>query len=210
MSRLVVFGDSNTYGEHLEGYGIPSAPDSPSKLAWPNKLQALTQLPVINNARPGLGYKAIWDRINKFPFLHTDTLIVLWPPEHVRVEYIKEDGIDRIRIYYDGLSKTYFKYFFDEHDQMITDLIIRDQVYYTFTSKVKKVISILYKLEQLESIIYKKIIQNYPYLGITALASFDMFELVKKHPNQYAFDNEHHNQFIHNRFAHQVFEHYFK
>ena len=79
-----------------------------------------------------------------------------------------------------------------------------------YSSAAERLANFKYKLEQLESVLYKKIIQNYPYLGTSALASFDMYELVKKYPNQYAFDNEHHNEFIHNLFARQVFEHYFK
>jgi hypothetical protein len=80
MTRLVTFGDSFTYGHGLVDCFIPPdrAPDTPSKLAWPQVLGDMLGIEVINKSSPGNSNVQILRDILNFEILPTDLVIVGW------------------------------------------------------------------------------------------------------------------------------------
>ena len=84
MSRLVVFGDSNTYGHGLEDCFHPptnSYGPNPSKFAWPVHLSKLLNKELIHSAdtcMPGSGNLEILYKILYFKFKPDDVVVTLW------------------------------------------------------------------------------------------------------------------------------------
>ena len=86
IERLVVFGDSFSFGQGLDGTNI--AYQTPSPLAWPNKLAELLGVPVVNCSWPGSSNKMInWTALN-FPMLSTDLVVFCWscPQRHTVIK----------------------------------------------------------------------------------------------------------------------------
>ena len=67
--RLVTFGDSYTYGEHLPNPEIQS---------WPAQLAMLLNCSLVNNAQPGSSNLEILTTILNFPFEENDLVVIGW------------------------------------------------------------------------------------------------------------------------------------
>ena len=84
MSRLVVFGDSNTYGHGLEDCFHPptnSYGPNPSKYAWPVHLSKLLNKELVHSVdtcMPGSSNLEILYKILYFKFKPDDTIVILW------------------------------------------------------------------------------------------------------------------------------------
>ena len=207
MERIITVGDSNTFGQYLEGFDLQK---DPSVNAWPSILSKLTNLPVINLAFPGNGFKAIWATINRFEFAANDHLIILYPPDHSRVDIICEDRINRLRWYEEEIeSTTYFKYIFDKHNQIIENYIIMDHINYIYLPKLKNVIQILFSLNENNWPITQQIRLNYKNLANIKFANFDMWSLFELYPKDRACDNLHPGKIIQEEFAKQIYKNYF-
>ena len=76
INRLVVFGDSFTYGHGLSD--CRSSDDLPSTQAWPALLGNQLDVPVVNNAIPGYSNIEILISILTFGFAENDLAIVGW------------------------------------------------------------------------------------------------------------------------------------
>lgn len=84
LGRLVVFGDSYTYG-----HGLPDCVEAvihpgpfPSKMAWPSLVAEKLNVPCINNSICGLPNKKILLSMLNFPFEQNDLVITLWSFHH--------------------------------------------------------------------------------------------------------------------------------
>lgn len=210
MERIIAVGDSNTFGEHLEGLNLPK--DYPSGYAWPSILGQLTNLPVVNLAIPGSGLKTIWNNINQFNFQSEDHLIILYPPEHQRIDIIQKSKIDRLRIYDKRIeSTTYFKYIYNRHNEIIDNYLIMDHINYTFLPKLKNVIHILYGyIAEMHDPEIIHVLKKYKNLRSIKLADFDMAHMIEvEYPNDRAFDNAHPGKLIHEEFAKKIYKNYF-
>lgn len=74
--RIVVFGDSYSYGQGLDGTNI--AHPTPHPQAWPFVLGKQLDIPVLNCSMPGLSNKLImWAALN-FPVKETDLVVFCW------------------------------------------------------------------------------------------------------------------------------------
>ena len=209
MDRIIAVGDSNTFGHHLEAFDYPKT--TPSLYAWPSILGSLTNLEVVNLSFPGNGFKSIWHTINTFNFKPNDHLIILYPPDHYRVDILQENNINRLRWYEKNLeSKVLFKYIFDKHDQIIEDYLIIDHIQYIFSTKVKSIIQMLFSLKENDWPITQNIRKIYPNLANGKFANFDMWSLFELYPKDRAFDNEHPGKIIQQEFAKQIYNNYFK
>lgn len=82
MSRLIVFGDSFTYGQALPDCNVTSYPNgcgpTPSRLAWPQLLGDMLGLEVVNVSTPGWSNIQILRDVINFEILPTDTIIIGW------------------------------------------------------------------------------------------------------------------------------------
>tara|TARA_B110000858_G_C17764223_1_gene456141 strand:+ start:662 stop:1285 length:624 start_codon:yes stop_codon:yes gene_type:complete len=77
--RLIVFGDSMTWGEGLSDVNKSINEFGPaSKFAWPEILAHSAGVEVVNNAIPGASNKFISDKILEFKFEKNDKAIILW------------------------------------------------------------------------------------------------------------------------------------
>lgn len=77
ISRIVAFGDSQTYGYFLtetnNGYGF-----GPSRLAWPTIVADHYSVNTINNGVCGASNKEIWLEAINFDYQQGDIVCVLW------------------------------------------------------------------------------------------------------------------------------------
>ena len=77
MSRIIVFGSSDTYGAGLSDIG--SRTDHPSEFAWPSLLSKKLNVEVVNNAIPGASNKEIMLSIlNCSNLKSSDLVIIVW------------------------------------------------------------------------------------------------------------------------------------
>ena len=77
MSRLVVFGDSFSYGQDLDPNKNPRDP-RPHPDSWPFILGNLLDLKVVNLAIPGFSNKGIWHCASHYPYKSDDLVIFAW------------------------------------------------------------------------------------------------------------------------------------
>lgn len=76
MKRLVVFGDSFTYGYGFEDCRTINQP--PSQFVWPSLLGKQLNVPVVNKAAPGGSNTEILASILSFDFDPDDLVIIGW------------------------------------------------------------------------------------------------------------------------------------
>ena len=76
MKRLIVFGDSMSYGVGLEDCW----PDTrnPSRYCWPELAASALGRKCINKSVPGSSNKRIWFSIDRFKFRSDDLVLILW------------------------------------------------------------------------------------------------------------------------------------
>lgn len=77
MSRLIVFGDSFSFGQDLDPNKNPRDP-RPHPDSWPYLLGDLLELDVINLSIPGFSNKGIWQCSTHYPFKSDDLVIMAW------------------------------------------------------------------------------------------------------------------------------------
>lgn len=141
VGRIVVFGDSFTFGQGLDNTEI--AHDAPHALSWPYVLGNLLNIPVLNLSLPGASNKAIWWTALNFPFTPTDLCIFCWscPQRHMvinvyddspsenflRSQVTVENDIQKISQYGswmedDVAAMSYYGYLYTDLDAIIGTL----------------------------------------------------------------------------------------
>ncbi len=148
--RLIVFGDSMTYGEGLPDVDKIGSTD-PSQYAWPAILSQSLDIPVINMALPGVSNKFISDRVLNFDFKKGDYCIVLWT-WHSRFHSYKYDPktpkigtkIGPWNVKTKKASNTYFEHIYTESDSLDQSFIYTNHVTdYLNSRKIKNIQSLL-------------------------------------------------------------------
>ena len=141
--RLVTFGCSVTYGQYLPDTTWKKDKDitPPSKLAWPAILGKALNIPVYNNAIPGIGNYLITDQITNFKLEENDIVIVMWTYKD-RYDIIYNKRYNNLRLRKTGYEKLYetigpwiesrksttvFRYLYND-----VDALIRNQHYINY------------------------------------------------------------------------------
>jgi len=131
MSRLVVFGCSNTHGQGLL---------DPKKEVWGVLLANLLKKEFVNNGKQGASNKYIAHAINEFVFKPDDLVIIAWSylnrscvlrgrldNQSEFVESIVLDNISASLAYMnDDYSVKYFKHFYSDFDSKFTNAVFMD------------------------------------------------------------------------------------
>lgn len=139
MDRLVAFGCSNTYGQGLEDcYWEDYEPNNetekfyPSKLAWPQLVADKLEISCHNASICGASNKLLMHQIISFPFLETDTVVIMWT--HLDRYSLLRNDISDYRYWADESNykhrtigpwnknvrdKNYYKFIYDEDDHRI-------------------------------------------------------------------------------------------
>tara|TARA_B100000686_G_scaffold34101_1_gene35666 strand:+ start:401 stop:1135 length:735 start_codon:yes stop_codon:yes gene_type:complete len=159
MTRLITFGDSNTYG-----IGLPDVWDGPeggeygescrwqragglkltgmfppSQFAWPQVLANKLKIDCINKGIPGSSNKEIWWGIINFKFEPTDIVIVAWSFFDRSYLLGSTHSSHRLSIWKDDkLSKLYFKYFHSKQEQFYDFYLRCNHVEFLLNDKVSK------------------------------------------------------------------------
>lgn len=123
--RLLVYGDSLTYGDGLPDCHIPpSIPGvKPSLLGWPSIMSRYMNKTCVNRGSSGSSNKRIWHTIINTEYSTNDTVIILWTYP-ARYCIIKTDSIVDISLHRD---REYYKYMYDDNDALLTNkLFVRD------------------------------------------------------------------------------------
>ena len=120
FNKLVAFGCSNTFGRSL-----PDDADGyvPSKYSWPFLLSKLFDIEILNLGIPGASNKQILYNILNYNFKQNNVVFVLWtyPNRHCIIH--SKNSVEKIGNWLMPFkkSKTFFKMFYTEYDQKITD-----------------------------------------------------------------------------------------
>jgi len=130
MGRLIAFGCSNTYGEHLpDNHSLPYN-THPSKYAWPSVLAKKLGRESVNMGEGGASNKKICFNIHNFNFEEEDLVVILWT-YHNRSCILHEDPERIVRLIHTDISqkhsplplgvpqkvtKLYYKLFENEYD----------------------------------------------------------------------------------------------
>lgn len=140
-NRLVAFGDSFTYGEHLPD-NLENSFDSPSEYSWPNVIAKSLDVPCVNLALPGGSNKYIANSILDFEFKKGDIILILWSWHnrfHVfdnRLPVGSKIGTWNIRN--KKYSDAYYKHIYNEFDSIKQSVIyINHTNDYLKTKKIK-------------------------------------------------------------------------
>lgn len=95
MSRLIVFGDSFSFGHGLDHSDLD--PRVPNPKSWPYIYSELTGVEVVNLAHCGASNKFIWHNVMNCVFDPNDTVVIQWScPDRYCVihDYDATPGID--------------------------------------------------------------------------------------------------------------------
>jgi len=128
MSKLLVFGCSNTYGQGLPdcNWGWDEDMLPPSKMGWPHVVGNLLGREVVNYSFPGASVKETMFRVKQADISKDDMVIILWP-HYSRtciikdLEHLQFDRLVAGNVFEDvEHTDTYFKYFYEEEDAWVT------------------------------------------------------------------------------------------
>lgn len=137
--RLIAFGDSWTSGR---GIAEPLDADTPN-LAWPSVVANQLDVEYINLGKGGASPKRVWKKIIDFQnYRNTDLVIILWPYS-IRSCIFSNDGkIKDIRPNNNKkYNNLYYKYIFEETDNIIDFSLRVDHIGYFLSTKVKTLLN---------------------------------------------------------------------
>lgn len=127
MSRLVVFGCSNTEGQGLI---------NPKEEVWGALLAPKIDRELVNNGKPGASNKYIAHAINKFHFKPDDLVIIAWSylnrscvlrkPSKIKNEIVSKNLSVWLAAQEVEESVSYFKYFYNDYDSEFTNGVFMD------------------------------------------------------------------------------------
>lgn len=107
MKRLVTFGCSLTYGQHL---------DNREEQCWPAQLSKMLNIEMLNVSKPGASNKEIMYNILNFDFQEDDICIILWTNPH-RWIIFNEDSETSLGAWQNTKqSMAFVEHFWNEYD----------------------------------------------------------------------------------------------
>lgn len=140
MKRLIVFGDSMSYGVGLEDCWPNTS--KPSRYCWPELAASALGRKCINKSVPGASNKRIWFSIDRFKFRSDDLVLILWTyPDRTailknpfNVINLLPSLVGKSQSQVEELSRNYYENLHAFYDsQIMTELYIRDA-----TNKLEK------------------------------------------------------------------------
>ena len=190
MSRLVTFGCSLTYGQHLNDRHSES---------WPAQLSNKLDLFCDNQAVNGASNKHIWWKIVNYNFIKSDVVCVLW--SHLdRWCVIKHDDITVINQWETDknvIAKEFYTHLHNDFDMTTQSLLMMNHTkMYLDTLGVKQI-----------HMIAKPMDTDFAW-NTCDIAPIDMSIIRKKYP--LANDNHHPGPQAHKEFAKQIYRYYTK
>ena len=147
MGKLIAFGCSTTYGQSLSD--IHPHNKQPSKLAWPQILGDLTNMPVLNMAKMGSSNKEIAHYALNYNYSIDDIAVICWTYKD-RFCIVRKDDILRLGVWHTDpkfpnfnpnkkenqqVSKQFYEYVYDDYDMLLnahccihyTDLFLKSK-----------------------------------------------------------------------------------
>jgi len=219
MSKLVAFGCSLTYGTSLDD--IHPSNEQASKLAWPQILGDLSDMPVDNQSEPGASNKEIAHQILNYDFDPMDTVVTCWSFTDrfciIREHDFKDDerpwknhNILRLGIWHANpnnsasdeserekqqVSTAFFTHIHDEHDMSLNQHYC---IHYTNLFLNSK------KIKNYHLITRNNLLKDYKFFDTPMLTKTDYLKLIIANP--LALDNNHPGKQAHKLLAHEIFE----
>lgn len=196
MSRLVVFGCSNTQGQGL---------DNPQEEVWGAVLAKLLKKELVNNGKPGASNKYISHSVSKFTFKPDDLVIIAWTFLDRyslflddKTSYLSQTGEDIPAINLRAERQTkesimYYKYFFNEYDSNFNNSVFMDYTVDLLIHKQIEFKQIFFKKEETPNHRHKN----------TNTFPFTIFPLYLRYPR--AADNIHMGPKGNDRLANQMY-----
>ena len=134
-SRLVTFGCSLTYGYKLKNR---------EKHCWPAQLGTKLDIPVINNAKPGISAKMIWWDLINFEFNKKDLVVIGWTHIDRWAIIRNKDGtdIDNIQNSHNTVIARKFYDLHQEYDNILNYFTVVNHANYYLKEQGLKVIHV--------------------------------------------------------------------
>jgi hypothetical protein len=146
MSRLITFGCSYTYGDRLPDCYQPEKDASgmlASKLAWPQLLANELELDCVNNSKPGVSNKFIWNSIINFNYKKNDIVVILWTHPDRTTLITKETTTNIGPWDTRAPGSEYYKYLYDDHDSELTSKLFISHANYFLKNKLMTVYNLI-------------------------------------------------------------------
>ena len=207
FNRLVAFGCSLTYGTSLDD--IHPSNEQASKLAWPQILGDLSNIPVDNQSEPGASNKEIAHQILNYNFNPMDIVVTCWSFSD-RFCIIREDNLLRLGIWHANpnnsvsdeserekqqVSTAFFTHIHDEYDMSLNQHYC---IHYTNLFLNSK------KIKNYHLITRNNLLKDYKFFDTPMLTKTDYLKLIIANP--LALDNNHPGKQAHKLLAHEIFE----
>ena len=190
MSRLITFGCSLTFGQHL---------DDRESESWPAQLGKNLNLSCDNQGINGASNKHIWWKIINYNFLSTDVVCILWT--HLdRWCVIKPNGVTPINqweVDNNTMARQFYDHLHDQFDMTTQTILMMEHIQMFLNKSGIKQIHLL--AETFES--------KFSWHNCK-IAPIDISKIRTQYP--LANDNHHPGPQAYKEFAKQIYRHYTK
>ena len=205
-SNLVTFGCSATYGQSLSD--IHPDNEQPSKLAWPQVLGDLANIPVVNMAYKGSSNKEIAHHVLNYNYNTDDIVVICWTFTD-RFCVIRKDNILRLGVWHANPSKFATEKTLNEKQQVSTAFF--SNVHDDNDMSLNQHYCIHYanlfldskKIKNYHIILHNYLRKDYKFFD-TKILEIDYLELIKNNP--LAMDNDHPGEMAHKLLAQDIFK----